>query len=121
MRLRRLVRFAAVLFVLVAVLFLAGFPARTYLDQRNALASTNERLAVLRRSNKALEERSQELHSDAAVERLAREQYNLGRPGEEAYAILPGPAAPEQPHAKAAPAKKPGFFEKLVDKITFWS
>ena len=121
MRLRRLVRIAAVLLVLVAVLFLAGFPARTYLDQRNALASTNERLEVLRRSNKALEARSQELHSNEAVERLAREQYNLVRPGEEAYAILPGPVAPEQPRPKAPPAKKAGFFEKLLDKVTFWS
>ena len=118
---RRAVRIAAALLMLVAVLFLAGFPARTYLDQREALASTSERLAVLRRSNKALEARSKELHSDAAVERLAREQYNLVRPGEEAYAILPGPAAPDVPRAKAPPAKRDSFFSKLVDKLTFWS
>ena len=121
MRLRRLVRIAAALLVLVAVLFLAGFPARTYIEQREALASTNERLAVLRKSNKALEARTKELHSDAAVERLAREQYNLVRPGEEAYAILPGPEAPAPPKAKVAPKKDRGFFGELVDKLTFWS
>jgi cell division protein FtsB len=34
------------------------------------------------------------LHTDAAIERLAREQYNLVKPGEEAYAILPARPAP---------------------------
>lgn len=121
LRLRRLVRAAAVLLVLVAVLFLAGFPARTYLEQRDAIASTNERLAVLRRSNKALSARAEELHDKEAVERLAREQYNLVRPGEEAYAILPGPEVPEPPKPKVGPKKDKGFFDDLVDKLTFWS
>ena len=31
------------------------------------------------------------LKTDEEVERLAREQYNLVRPGEESYAILPPP------------------------------
>jgi cell division protein FtsB len=118
---RRVVRFAAALGVLVIVLFLAGFPARTYLDQREALASTEKRIAVLKRSNKALEARRNELHSDAAVERLAREQYNLVRPNEEAYAILPGPEAPKPAAPKAVEKPDQGFFGSLLDKLTFWS
>ena len=120
-KLRRLVRLAAAVGVLIVVLFLAGFPARTYLEQREALVSTEKRIAVLRKSNTALEARRNELHSDAAVERLAREQYNLVRPGEEAYAILPGPEAPKPAAPKAEVKPKQGFFGKLVDKLTFWS
>ncbi len=118
---RRALRLAVAFLVLLAVLFLAGFPARTYLDQRNALASTGDRLDVLKRGNQALSARAEELHSDDAVERLAREQYNLVRPGEEAYAILPGPAAPATPKPAAPRAAKPGFLARVVDTITFWS
>jgi cell division protein FtsB len=121
---RRLLRLLVALLALLAVLFIAGFPARTYLDQQGALASTSERLEVLRKSNKELEARSKELHSDAAVERLAREQYNLVRPGEEAYAILPGPnaAKPSADAPKAAKAThRGGFFARVWDDITFWS
>lgn len=117
---KRIVRLAVAVFVLLGVLFVAGFPARAYLDQRNALASTSERLEVLRKSNDALKARADELHSNEAVERLAREQYNLVRPGEEAYAILPGPVAPEPP-APPAPADKPGFWSRVWDDITFWT
>jgi cell division protein FtsB len=119
---RRLVRLASAVLVLLALLFVAGFPARTYLEQRAALASTSERLAVLEKSNKDLAARSKELHSDAAIERLAREQYNLVRPGEEAYAILPGPQteAPA-PVKKAAAAKHKSFLSKVGDALTFWN
>ncbi len=89
--------------VLVGVLFLAVFPARTYLDQRR---QRQEVLAQIKRTdgeNKALEDRINKLNTDAEVERLAREQYNLVRPGEEAYAILPTrqpPPAPPPPKTK---------------------
>ena len=118
---RRLVRLGLALLVLLAVLFVAGFPARTYLEQRAALASTSERLAALNKGNRDLQKRAKELHSDAAVERLAREQYNLVRPGEEAYAILPGPQAATAPHAEAPPPPKKGFWGRWVDRLTFWS
>ena len=121
---RRVVRIAVAFLVLVGVLFLFGFPARTYLDQSRALASTSDRLKVLDKSNKALADRAAALHSDAAIERLAREQYNLVRPGEQAFAILPGPAAPAPDHPAAAP--KPathhrGFWSSVWHHIAFWS
>ncbi len=118
---RRLVRLLVATLALLAVLFVAGFPARTYLDQQRALASTSDRLEVLRKSNKALEARADELHRDAAVERLVREQYNLVRPGEEAYAILPGPNAKKPARVEAARAKHQGFWSRVWDDVTFWN
>ena len=49
---------------------------------------------MLQRENELLEQRITVLKTDAEVERIAREQYNLVRPGEEAYAVLPAPAPP---------------------------
>ena len=77
-----IVAFAA--FVVVAV-----FPTRTYLDQRASTADAEARLDEVVRQNDALQARVDALQTDEEVERLAREEYGLVKPGEEAYHILP--------------------------------
>ncbi|HEX9682862.1 MAG TPA: septum formation initiator family protein [Acidimicrobiales bacterium] len=77
--------------VLVVVLLVALFPTRAWLDQRAAIDVAGNRLDALTAENEVLAERVSQLQSDDAIERIAREQYNLVRPGEEAYAILPQP------------------------------
>lgn len=65
------------------------------------------------------------MHTDAEIERLAREQYNLVRPGEEAYAILPGPA--DRPTSIAPPPvglrrpPTPSLVDRVLDAVTFWN
>ncbi len=75
--------------VLVTFLVVGVMPTRTYLQQQGQLTAAEERVEVLSEQNDALEERMKQLETDEEIERLAREQYNLVRPGEEAYAILP--------------------------------
>lgn len=94
MSLRRAVWPLLVSVVLVGVLFAAVFPTRTYLAQRTSISRAEKQLDVLDEQNRELERRAARLRSDAEIERLAREQYNLVKPGEEAYAVLPPPAAP---------------------------
>jgi cell division protein FtsB len=79
---------------LVGVLLLGVFPTRTFLAQRASTHHAEEQLQVLREQNDELAARVAALNTDAEIERLAREQYNLVRPGEEAYAILPAPPPP---------------------------
>jgi cell division protein FtsB len=78
----------------VGALAVGVFPTRTYLDQRSDAAESRQRLDVLREQNEALADRIEALDTDAEIERLAREQYNLVLPGEEAYAVLPAPLPP---------------------------
>ena len=106
--------------VLVAVLLAAVFPTRTYLAQRRDLDAAERRLSVLRRENEELAARAQRLTTEAEIERLAREQYQLVRPGEEAYAILP-PPEPPPPARPQRDERKPGFWFRLWDGLTFWS
>ena len=73
------------------VLAVAVFPTSTFLDQRADTSEAEQRLAVLRAQNAAYEERIERLQTVEEIERLAREQYNLVFPGEEAYAVLPAP------------------------------
>jgi len=86
--------------VFVGILFAGVFPTRTYLAQRASTSRAEKQLHVLGEQNAELAKRAKELQSDAEIERLAREQYNLVKPGEEAYAVLPPPAAKgeETPH-----------------------
>ena len=109
-----------VLVMAVGVLFVAVFPTRTWLAQRQDLTATARRVAVLHDQNERLQARVQRLNTDAEIERLAREQYNLVRPGEEAFAILPSPPAP-RPRAKPSAAQEPGFWSRLWDDVSFWS
>jgi type II secretory pathway pseudopilin PulG len=82
-----------VVVVLVGVLFAFVFPTRSYYEQRRQIALSEHRLSVLREQNAALHNESQRLGSDAEVERLARSLYNLVKPGEQAYAVVPTPPA----------------------------
>ena len=90
-RLGRILGFGVGGAALCAVLAFAVFPTSTYLDQRADTSEAEERLAVLRTQNTAYEERIERLQTVEEIERLAREQYNLVFPGEEAYAVLPAP------------------------------
>ena len=78
----------------IALLALYVFPTRTWLDQRTALAESSAELAELRAEREALEARVTQLDTDAEIERIARSQYGLVLPGEEAYAVLPEPEPP---------------------------
>jgi cell division protein FtsB len=99
----------------VGMLFLFVFPARTLVSQHHSLSATERKVAVLTDNNKRLAARVEQLHSDAEIERLARSQYGLVKPGEEAYAILPAPAPPET----VAPKPKP-HHKSLWDRVQFW-
>jgi len=80
--------------VFVGFLLLGVFPTRTYLTQRTATSQAKGELTDLEQANRALERRIRRLQTPEEIERIAREQYGLVRPGEVAYAILPAAAPP---------------------------
>ncbi|HZT65368.1 MAG TPA: septum formation initiator family protein [Acidimicrobiales bacterium] len=114
--------------VAVAAMFLFVFPTRTYLGQRASLAKESQQVTMLSVQNRQLSQQVALLNTDAEIERLARQDYGLVRPGQEAYAILPAPVAARtgtaRPaparHTVAAPAPDPGFFTRFVHELTFW-
>ena len=104
---------------LIGVLALAVFPAKAWLDQRHLHTALLAQEASLAAENRALQDRTDQLRSDAEIERLARE-YNLVKPGEEQYFILPRPgstieAARPSPPDPAPDRKAP---PSLWDRIT---
>ncbi|MGH9118396.1 MAG: FtsB family cell division protein [Acidimicrobiales bacterium] len=75
--------------VVIAVLFVGVFPTRTFLAQRSAVARAEEQLRVLTAENERLDDRVDALNTPDEIERLAREQFELVRPGEQPYVVLP--------------------------------
>ena len=88
----------------VAILFLFVYPTSSFLRQRDDLNRARERLEVLRSETTRLDDATKKLQGDAEVERIAREQYGLVRPGEQSYVVIPAttttttpPPAPTAP------------------------
>jgi cell division protein FtsB len=82
-------------------MFAFVYPTRTYLAQREQIQHAQARLEVLRQQTAALERDTARLRGDAEVERIAREEYGLVRPGETPYVIVPGATPTTTPTATA--------------------
>lgn len=109
---RRLVWPVVAALLVIGALFLTMFPTRTWLDQRNAIAASTAELEELDAELAELDARLDALDSPEEIELLAREEYGMVRPGEEAYSLLPLPAPPIQvppgwPFTAAPPADAP--------------
>jgi cell division protein FtsB len=92
---RRIVLVAALgSLAVIAVLFVFVYPTSTFLHQRAELNAGEQRIAKLDVQTKLLEAQNKLLQGDAEVERIAREQYGLVRPGETPYVIVPAATTP---------------------------
>jgi len=80
--------------VLLGAMYLFVFPARTYLAQKREIALQEQAIAVVKGENSKLSAEKAALHSDATIEQLARQDYGLVAPGQQAYMVLPSPAKP---------------------------
>jgi cell division protein FtsB len=96
-RRRTTVKLSLVALVLVGFLFVFVYPTRTFLQQRDQTNSAQQRLELLRRQTKRLQQETKKLKGNAEVERLARERFGLVRPGETPYVIVPTPTTTAAP------------------------
>ncbi len=87
--------------VVSAVVLFAWFPAGSLLSQRSNLASTEAQLGALHTQDAALAQEKKNLSDAGEIGRIAREQYQLVSPGQQAYEVLPpsGATAAGTPYA----------------------
>jgi cell division protein FtsB len=87
--------------VVSAVVLFAWFPASSLLSQRSNLASTESQLSSLHNQDTALAQEQKNLSDAGEIGRIAREQYQLVTPGQQAYEVLPptGSTAGKTPYA----------------------
>lgn len=90
---------------ILVVLVLAGvvggvlggvFPFRQMFAHHRQVDVAEQQLADLLAGNQQLEEEISTLRSSTEIERIAREQFGLVRPGEVGYTVEPLPGAAEQ-------------------------
>lgn len=104
---------AVILLIVFAATMAGVFPFRQIIAQKRQVAVTQETYDVLAEQNRLLEQEIAALHTPVEIERLARENYGLVRPGEVGYRVV-GSDAPE-PIAVTAPPD-----EVVIDERTWW-
>jgi cell division protein FtsL len=85
---------ALVLATVLAVGYVMFVPARNYMDQQAATDDAQQELDALDAEIAELEQRQIDLSDPEYIAQVARERFNLGRPGTEVYAVLPAPPPP---------------------------
>jgi hypothetical protein len=95
--------------VLSAVVAFAWFPGGSLLSQRSTLSSTQSQLATLHQQDAALAQEKKNLSDATEIGRIARQQYQLVNPGQQAYEVLPpsGAATPGTSYAGDPGSKGP--------------
>ena len=87
---------------LIAIMFLFVFPTRSYLAQQQQVRGARHDVEVLEAKNKELDRQAQLLQTPAEIERMARVQFNMVFPGEQAFNVV----TPEKPKS-ASPTTQP--------------
>ena len=72
-----------------AIVIFAWFPAGSLLSQRSNLQGTESEINALHAQDAALAQENKNLSDSGEIGRIAREQYELVSPGQQAYEVLP--------------------------------
>jgi cell division protein FtsB len=110
---------AVVLLGALALTVSGILPFRQLITQQRQIEHSELQLAALERENQVLSEDIYRLGTDAEVERIAREQYGLVRPGEIAYVVVVRDAPPEAAVVEpVVPVDERPWWERVWDFIT---
>jgi cell division protein FtsB len=112
---RLAVKIVLVLLVLGGAMYLFVFPARAYLAQKQEIAAEEHTVAVLRAEDSKLSSQSSALRDGATIEQIARQQYGLVKPGQQAFMVLPAPS--RRPPLAPPPPKHSAWYSSLE----FWN
>ena len=96
-------RIAVASLALVAMMFLFVFPTRSYVAQKRQIGRAAHAVEVLRAQNEVLARQAARLKTHREIERLAREQFNMVMPGEQAYNVVETPSDPSDTTTTTAP------------------
>ena len=78
---------AVMLLVGLAIVLAGVFPFRQLIAQERLVDNTRTKLDALVAENELLQEQINAVQSPAELERIAREQYGMARPGETTYVV----------------------------------
>ncbi len=109
----------SVLLIVALAITLAGvFPFRQLLSQQRQVETAQAQLEALQAENAALEDEAAALQTPAEIERVAREELGLVRPGETGYVVQPPEARTAPQTAADENTDDRTFVEKIWDFLT---
>ena len=76
-----------ILLTVVAIMFIYVYPIRAYYAETSKLKTEQHKLQILKEANVKMKKERTNLSKDSEIEKLAREQYHLIKPGEDAYIV----------------------------------
>jgi len=110
------------LFSAILIFGVIGFLIYSNLKTYQQRRELNLRIESLKAEISALQEKKQELEASASklgeeeyLEKVAREQLNLQKPGEEVVTIL----SPEEEEKEKEQEEKKSFWQKILEKLSF--
>lgn len=99
---------------LIALLLMAVPPARQFYREQAQLQSAEQKLSTLKRDNARMEDQLKRLKDPVYLEKLARQELGVVRPGEIGFVVVPDNAKPKQ---AAAEAKSAPWYQRLVRSL----
>jgi cell division protein FtsB len=108
-KLRRRLAFVAIGVFSAGIYLGFVFPTTQFIAERHQLSSAQRELAALNRSNRELSTTVAKYEDPRFLDKLARDEFGLVKPGEFSYQIMPGSPLYVPPSGKPnSPAPLPG-------------
>jgi cell division protein FtsB len=112
-------RGAVLLLALFALAVTAVYPLRQYVSQQDRIGRLEAKRQALAAENARLEAERKRLQDPAYVQQLAKRDYHVVAPGEEAWVVTGAPPAdPAAPAAATDP--DPPWYKRAWQRLTGW-
>jgi cell division protein FtsB len=112
-------RGAVLLLVMFALAATAVYPLRQYVSQQHRIERLVAKQQALAAENARLEVERRRLQDPAYVQQLAKRDYHLVAPGEEAWVVTDTPPASDSAQAAAADPDPP-WYKRAWQRLTGW-
>ena len=112
-------RGAVLLLVMFALAATAVYPLRQYVSQRDRIERLQAKQQALAAENARLETERKRLQDPAYVQQLAKRDYHVVSPGEEAWVVTGTPPADNSRQASAADPDPP-WYKRAWQRLTGW-
>ena len=113
-------RGAVLLLVMFALAATAVYPLRQYVSQQHRIERLEAKQQALAAENARLEVERKRLQDPAYVQQLAKGNYHLVAPGEEAWVVTGTPPASNAAQAAQEAARHRPWYRRAWQRLTGW-
>ena len=112
-------RGAVLLLVMFALAATAVYPLRQYVSQQHRIERLEAKQRALAAENARLEAERRRLQDPAYVRQLAKRDFHVVEPGEEAW-VVTGTPPTAQPAGAAVPQRHQPWYKRAWERLTGW-